>query len=330
MINVVRLCFAFVLGAVLLTAAAAFAQDEQQTIPEDMTRTATGSLSAYSDYYLSDLTEDEHGDGYIKPTFERLSQLYWALAMLDLNDDTAIDGYLMIHECDLYKQFYARDFELTELRKVTRESIVFNISSFPTKFEVFLPVGLDRYDVGRKAFSVYEASQFVSAKRLEVSRNALTRVVCGKQEIEKYPRNFILAFNRPFTLTEVAMPPDIAQEVIDFSEEDRKKGIRGINFELQRFSPLRRIVYLRLKVSITQYKEMGRNYSDEIVPVFFATIDGYQIFIDRERKTMIYDHEMETRRKLERLTDGQDRPPVVVPDGPLLDTTKLIFDEYAQ
>lgn len=325
--SVVSTIFSAIVAVCILMAHPAFSQTEQDQNPQDESaRTAT--MSKYSDYYEGDLEESMHDDGYIKPTVERLSQLYWALAMMDLKDNEAIDGYLMIHECDLYKQFYMRDFELDELRKVTRDSIMFNISKFPTKFEVFLPVGLDRYDLGRGVFGVYSASQFVNAKRLEVSRNSASRRICNQDSIPKYPRNFILAFNRPFTLVDIPMSKEQAQEIIDFAEEDMKKGFDGKNFEFKSYSPLWRIVFLRIKVSITQYKEMASNYSEELVPVFFANIDGYQIYSDKDRTQLIYDYETDTKQKRARLESGIDRKKIEIPDGPLLEGGKKSEAEY--
>lgn len=310
-----------ILGLVLLTSNSFATQQRtpaEASAAAERTRASIGTKSIYTDYMSGDLNEDEHGDGYIKPTYERLSQLYWALAMLDLKDDQAIDGYLKLHECDLYKQFYARDFELNELRKVARESIEHNLDSFPTKFEIFMPVGLERYDIANKEFQISDGSQFVESKKLEVSRNELSRRICGESDIPQYPRNFILYFNRPFSLKAIPMSPGTAQEIIDFADEENKKLGKGKNVEFKHYSSMGRIVFLRLKVTLSQYKEMQDNYSDLSVPVIFATIDGYQIYFDQERTHLIYDQEIETTRKLERLKDVSDRKEFSMPEGPLL------------
>ncbi len=320
----VGLCFAF------LTPCHAFAADPQSVHTESTEsddniapvrpRASLGSRSIHTDYMVGDLDEDEHGDGYIKPTYERLSQLYWALAMMDMEDKEAIDGYLKLHECDLYKQFYSRDFELEELRAVTRDSIMRNLAGFPTQFEIFMPVGLDRYNRETGVFLIADGSKFIEAKKLEVSRNTRYRSICGESVIPKYPRNFILYFNRPFSLTKIPMSPDTAREIIDFADEDRKKGIKGKYYEFRYLSEFGRIVFLRIQVTMTQYKEMSRNYSDEWVPIIFATIDGYQIFSDKERMHMIYDRELEIKRKMKKLKDAADgnTKNIVLPEGPLL------------
>jgi hypothetical protein len=183
---------------------------------------------------------------------------------------------------------------------------------------VFLPVGLDRYDLATKRFKIYPSSQFISAKRLEVSRNSNSRRICDREIVPNYARNFILAFNRPFTLTEIPMSEDVAQEIIDFAEQDVKKLQGGENFEFKDLSPFGRTVFLRLKVSMVQYKEMGKNYSDEWVPVIFSTIDGYQIFMHRDRKITIYDQEVENKRKMDRLKKSSAGERVTLPDGPFL------------
>lgn len=291
----------------------------------------SSTRSKRTDYLVTDDLVSE--DGYERATYERLSKLYWALAMFDLKDNQAIDQYLMINECDLYMKFYNDDLALEDLRNVTRDSIVHNLSKAPRTYEIVMPVGLDRYDKGTRRFKINPTSVFVGTKKLEVTLNTLPRMICEKQgPLTKYAWNFILAFSRPFTLTEIPLPPEQAQNLFDIAKEEFDKGVGGKFFEYRDLSQFRRIVFLRLKVTMTQFKGMGRNYSDETVPIIFATIDGFQVYGDIERTRLLYDQEEENRKKMERLKNEtaskEDHRKMMPQEGQLLESKDKDSDAY--
>ena len=53
---------------------------------------------------------------YEQPTYAKLAQLYWALSKLDPKKDTDIDNFLLINECDIYKQYRSNEFEWKDIR----------------------------------------------------------------------------------------------------------------------------------------------------------------------------------------------------------------------
>lgn len=233
--------------------------------------------------YASD-TDPDNTDGYVTPTFKRLSQLYWALAVFDLGDNQAIDNYLKIHECELYNKYFSSDFELIDLRAATRASIVQNMATFHKKFEVLLPLGLGRYDTGTEKFKILEDSVFMGSKRLEISGNRSSEAICGNQyAIEGYPKDFILSLSRPFLLTDLPLSPEVAQKFIEESQNPAKKN--QFHYSL---SPLGRVVYLRLKISISQFRSYYKPQDMPIVADLFGSIDGYEIYADREKTILLY------------------------------------------
>lgn len=235
-------------------------------------------------------------DGYIPPTFPLLSQLYWKLAVFDLGDLAAIDNYLMINECELYTKYYNSDFELDELRAATRGSIVKNLASFANKFEVMIPIGLDRYDSGTERFKLTLETQFRTAKRLEVNvykENAPTcQTAKMSREIPGYPANFILSLSRPFTLTEIPISPELAQTYI---EESQKLALK--HRYRYKVSPFGRLAYIRLKISMTQFRDYVRYNGSPLLADIFGSIDGYEIYADREKQFLLYKHASGTAGK---------------------------------
>lgn len=266
----------------------AYAQESSATEMEDQ---GDSAVSMPSSQGLNSYTTDDElalDDGYAVPTFKNLSKLYWALAMFDLGDDKAIDNFLRINECEMFMKYFGSDFELVSLRAATKESIVKNMASYPVKFEVVIPIGIDRYDMGTERFKLDIRTDFINAKRLEMVVNETTRPVCGKGRVATgpipgYPKNFILSLSRPFTLTEIPVKPEVAQLYIEEARKFSEKIPETANF-----SKYGRIAFLRLKVTMNQFRGYVPYMNTELLADVFGTIDGYEIYGNREKTFLLY------------------------------------------
>src|SRR5262245_27980767 len=61
---------------------------------------------------------------YEEPTVQKFSQLYWAISKLDPTNDTDIDNFLMINECDIYREYAHNEFEWKEIREAGRQFVM--------------------------------------------------------------------------------------------------------------------------------------------------------------------------------------------------------------
>jgi len=91
-------------------------------------------------------------DEYILGTYLELTKLYWTLNKFDINDNQAIENFLIITECDLYKRYHDNEFEWTQIIEDTRKYIANNLPMWPTTYEIIIPLYLDRYDIENKIF----------------------------------------------------------------------------------------------------------------------------------------------------------------------------------
>jgi hypothetical protein len=293
----------------------AFAQEPSATKRAEQGDTPVSMPKAEGlNSYASD-DERALDDGYVVPTFKNLSKLYWALAMFDLADDKAVDNFLLINECDLYRKYYGSDFELESLRAATKESIVKNMASYPVKFEVIIPIGIDRYDMGTERFKLDPRTDFFGAKRLEMAVNEIGRPVCGRGRVASgpingYPKNFILSLSRPFTLTEIPVKPEVAQLYI---EEARKFSAKIP--ETQNYSNYGRIAFLRLKVTMNQFRGYVPYVNTETMADIFGTIDGFEVYGNREKTFLLYSQkDMAKKVYRKKKAVDEDAAGIAVPD----------------
>lgn len=249
-------------------------------------------------------------DEYVPAKFTNLSRLYWAMGKLNIDSNADIDNFLLINECDLYKQYINNDLEWAELRKAVQAKINKDLATYPRKFEVLIPLYLGEYNTNTSSFALRKGSGFDAVQRLEVAPNDPYVRICDiPGEVPNYPRNMILILNRPFSLDHVPVQPELAKLYI---EETRKKFEElPPRFQSEKY---KRVAYLRIKVTVTKYKETIILGARQARAVFFAQWDGFEVYADPTQEKLLYKEEaksMKARRKsfesLKRAAEEQDR-----------------------
>ncbi|MBU0860072.1 MAG: DUF4852 domain-containing protein, partial [Alphaproteobacteria bacterium] len=182
-----------------------------------------------------------------------------------------------------YQRFYNNDLEWEKIRNATRGHINHNVANFPTKFEIMLPIYLDRYTSDKGFFALTEESKMINLRRLDIGMNSKESVCRDKSEIKGYSRNLILTLNRPFTLTRIPVSRALAELYI----EESRAAFENIPLNL-RMEYYERIAFLRAKVRITSFKEYVSGRQGEMQAVVFAQLDGIEIYADLERQKLLY------------------------------------------
>lgn len=254
---------------------------------------------------------------YVEPTFANLAKLYWALGILDINNDEMIDNYLSITDCDLYTTYLNDDLEWRTIREVARESIRKSYKTFPTHFRVTIPLYLRQYHADEEYFEVdVEKSALKAVRKIEALfyNNPITCRRSG--EIKGFPRNLILFLNRPFTLAEVPVERELARIFLD-EVNSQKKALTT----KQRASEGEREAYLEIFFKVHSFKETVDGLPG-LQAVVFTQIDHIRVFADYEQEKMLYERSMfeDTGRKRARRQGPVTADELNLPDGPLFET----------
>ncbi len=230
-------------------------------------------------------------DAYKEISFNALSKAYWTIGKFDVNDNDAIDNYLLINECEMFKQFYQNDFEWNKIREATRGYIKKNMNKFPTTFEILMPLDLDRYDVDKKEFIIKEHSRVEGLRRLDFSNNP-QKETCGRPgDVPNYPKNIILILNRPFSMEKVPVRPEIAEMYLD--ELRRKYEHLSVRLQAEQYE---RKAYLRLKVRVSKYKDTVKNIGGELRATVFGRIEGVEVYADSMKIRPMYITKLQDKR----------------------------------
>ncbi|PZP53838.1 MAG: hypothetical protein DI586_10600 [Micavibrio aeruginosavorus] len=230
------------------------------------------SLAVFCLTFTSAKAQSVSGQLLYSPTTpEYLAKSYWLLNGLDVEKIENIDQYLMITECDLYKQYYSNDIEWSKIREATKGYINLNKPNFPRRFEFIQPLYLGRYDTSSKEFEIMKNSQINGILQMYVSGNQALHYECinsGAFKPSLFPINASLKLSRPLTYMSVHTTTDSAREYLKYIDENSAVTDFG------------RLAYIRYRFKVEQSLTPISN-EDGIFANFFGSLESVSVFGDR-------------------------------------------------
>lgn len=244
------------------------------------------------------MAQDDAQYIYEPITIEKLSQFYWTINKMDINNDLQIDNFLRVNECDIYNDYYHNEFEWKRVRESGRTFIGQHKPSFPTRFEFMQPIRLTDYDFKTGKFGILKGYQVNGVRRFEVYAQDTNANVCGnKDELPDYQRGLAIELNRPVVLTELAVEPKTAEQFIA-SKTDKFKS-------LDDESENKKTLYNSRDAYIV-FKFYGYSYTGEFeaqkdrkkLAGTLATLEGFDVYGDRDRKLLLHSENYLIKREL--------------------------------
>lgn len=227
---------------------------------------------------------------YEEPTVENLSYLFWGVNLYSVDDNYAIDEYMRLNECDIYRFFHADEIEWKAVRNATRKFLTENKNDFPSRFEFMIPLKFGDYDEVNESFDVQEDYAINSLRRFQLVAKDANRGPCSTDHAieHSYPRAIILEFSRPFNLTKVSIPQELALDYIDRRMELMRRYYRKNELSKQIMYKSRG-AYLVIKVKIfTHGKFLGHIMGDISAVQVMGVLEGYQVYEDISKKHLLY------------------------------------------
>jgi hypothetical protein len=133
-----------------------------------------------------------------------------------------------------------------------------------------------------------------------------------------------LNFTSPFDLKDIPVNPEVAE----FYMQESMLQYENLPPKLK-MARYQRVAFVRMKISMLQFKEFMRVGRGPLKGVFFTKIDGYEIFADQDKRLLMYAEDFSNGRiKKRRLgPDGKivdDSAPIIPPaDNSLLKPTVI-------
>lgn len=203
---------------------------------------------------------------YVMANWRNTLELYFKYDVYGTNNTAAVDTYIHVHECDLYKEFYENDLDWIKIRDSYKEVIQKREQNAPVKFIVPVDVTIERYNKALEAFPLEEKSQMKNVGLLElISRSDYTRrcLMPYVPEAPFYESIYIKTY-RPHYLLDVPASPEEAEIIINtqarlFQEDEDREERR---------------VRLLFYVSVDGFSEFD---SYDNIPYFYGRVDALQV-----------------------------------------------------
>lgn len=236
-------------------------------------------VSTVSGVFAMDKARQESllGLHYLPVTYRAISQLTWKFGLHDVSDDKAIDAYMAITNCPLYRTYFDNDFLWQRIREGARREVKFYSPKFPDRFEMTGGLELGRYDFQKSAFIIPSEYQLNRAGNLAVSLGDAHVSDCAVRRYAKmFPPTIKLAADNPFSLFEIPVPPKEAKALISRLEKYRYKNIRN-----------KRMAFMRVRVRMT---DISRHKTTGSFPelTFKGQLDDISVFEDPQMTRLIW------------------------------------------
>ncbi len=220
---------------------------------------------------------------YVNASMENLSKLYWRLGVFKPTDKKALDNYLIINECEVYKNFFKDDFEWASVRKATQDMMKQQAATFSNKFKVLVPIDLGRYDMDRGGFMLTASTSFVNSRRVQVTGGENSYRGCGQQDdLAGYPSRVVLILNKPFTFNFIKVDEHVAQAFL----LRKKYNPTPLPHEL-RNKGFQRVAFARMRVTFVRHQGTMDEQGGRKVAILYGTLDGIDIFEDLKEEMLL-------------------------------------------
>ncbi len=217
------------------------------------------------------------GPTYLQMTYPNLFRLAWSFNLYQPTDKDALDSYLMVTECNLYKKYYKNEFEWDKIRKAAIEYFQKYNKSKAAYYEYVQPLDLARYDPDLQGFPLEHADKYMLLKFLEMVNYEVGGTDCGKLAIDskKYPGSAVVNIISPLSLTFIRVPKDVAEAYVNWRSTQGFVGDAA------------RQAYIRYRVRIDN--AVGISGVDRVHSyVFNGRLMRIDVFADKEMMMPLY------------------------------------------
>ena len=237
---------------------------------------------------------------YVPATFQNYSKTYWRLNKFDINDIKAVDNYMLINECELFREYSHNEFEWKNIREATQKYLEKNRQQFPIHYRFVQPISLGEYDFKKKGFWIAKEHQLLSATAFDMPSDQEHLRTCFEtvDKVHNYPKSLALELTRPFTFRFFPYDEDRAQALIN----ERMKNFENLkDYQRQRNVYLdMREVYMVTDVKMFAYKEGNVNAGGGTVGDYakiLGIMENMEIYGDRDLTDKMYSKDFRRQKK---------------------------------
>lgn len=234
---------------------------------------------------------------YLDVNMESLSKTYWRIGKMDIENDNHIDNFILINQCDVFREYYHNEFQWDKIRQSARQMLDANKRSFPIRLQTVQPLRFGEYNFEKEGFELWADYDIDGMRRQEIMANEFEDEICGyayNRKIAGYPRGIVAEFSQPITLDIVPVRPEKAERYIQEKAENFKT--RDYYQQTEKALYKSRDAYLVLKFKAFAYKGDGESRDGQKLASILSVIEALEVYSDKELTDLLYEREFRKKR----------------------------------
>lgn len=159
-------------------------------------------------------------EAYAPPDYREVIQSMVVLGGYDINDIKVADAYGEILYCDMYTKYFSNDFEWNNIRRQIANRVLQKKEMYRVQYEYKGLIKLDRYSFEKQVFPLTKETRMSNVGSLQLISETEARATtpCLQQKEKDstfFPMSIYLRFPRPINLTELKLPQDEAEVLLN-------------------------------------------------------------------------------------------------------------------
>ena len=215
---------------------------------------------------------------YMQMSYQNLYKLAWGHDAFGIDNVDALNAFLMITECNLYRKFFQNEFEWEKIRIATKDYLKNAQGKAPRYYEYVQPIHMGRYDYALQGFPLIDSNNFKAQKNFQFASFRSGETECGEMDIDYdvYPATAVLSVSSPLNLSFIRVPHNLAQKYIEWRA---KQG---------NLDETRRQAYIRYRIRIDGYDGIKQFASGVNAFNFHGKLMRLDVFADKDLMLPLY------------------------------------------
>ncbi|HEY1095619.1 MAG TPA: DUF4852 domain-containing protein [Alphaproteobacteria bacterium] len=214
---------------------------------------------------------------YDIPNLQNMTDFVFANGMINPNDQDQLIEYVMIKDCDLYKEYYLDDFAWNKIRARILDNSKELHDDVITHFVMPANFLVTRYNFTTKSFDLSKSSQLINVNLMNLTKDVVP--LCPRLNVspslKMLPYYYYLKIDTPLSLYRIPMAEDMGKKILDSMETVQEGGM------------VSRRLYALLYMSADSVLDLNNQKG-----VFLGRIDKIEFFLDQKRtqriRTLVY------------------------------------------
>ena len=133
---------------------------------------------------------------------------------LDQSDPLVRNDYLLIQECELYRQNFRDEFKMRRLEEAAAKTIAKNRAGWPNAFTFDAPLRLDRYDFKGEQYLLDKDSQLLNVNSFVLLYSSESGICIPGKSFDRFPASVGVRIDQPISVAGIPLPQTRAEALL--------------------------------------------------------------------------------------------------------------------